>query len=182
MIGTAQIKEHVEIKGSDGQHVGTVDRVEGQRIKLTKSDQAAGGRHHYIELDMVDAIKERRDLPEIDRRRSQPKLPLTSSEMPEQAAATRSRFAVLSGVYRRKRVHRHGGCARVGSPPLGAQIGAREGESGRGRRTFLRALPEGGAARYRGLVRTFAFPAVDRGAQGDRARGRRGNALLGSLC
>ena len=57
MIDTAQIKEHMEVKGSDGQHVGTVDRVEGQRIKLTKSDKAAGGQHHYIELDMVDAIK-----------------------------------------------------------------------------------------------------------------------------
>ena len=37
--------EHMEIKGSDGQHIGTVDRVEGNRIKLTKSDQASGGQH-----------------------------------------------------------------------------------------------------------------------------------------
>lgn len=57
MVDTAQIKEHMEIKGSDGEHVGTVDRVEGQRIKLTKSDPAAGGQHHYIDLGMVDTIE-----------------------------------------------------------------------------------------------------------------------------
>ena len=33
MINASQIKEHMEIKGSDGSHVGTVDRVEGNRIK-----------------------------------------------------------------------------------------------------------------------------------------------------
>jgi hypothetical protein len=33
-----QIKEHMEVVGSDGQHVGTVDGVEDDRIKLTKSD------------------------------------------------------------------------------------------------------------------------------------------------
>ena len=41
MVNASQIHEHMEIKGSDGQHVGTVDRVEGDRIKLTKSDKAA---------------------------------------------------------------------------------------------------------------------------------------------
>src|SRR3954447_12851197 len=38
MINASHIQEHMEIKGSDGQHVGTVDNVEGDRIKLTKSD------------------------------------------------------------------------------------------------------------------------------------------------
>ena len=32
MVNASQIQEHMEIKGSDGQHVGTVDRVEGNRI------------------------------------------------------------------------------------------------------------------------------------------------------
>ena len=41
MADTAKIREHMEVLGSDGQHVGTVDKVEGQRIKLTKSDPAA---------------------------------------------------------------------------------------------------------------------------------------------
>lgn len=58
MINTAQIKEHMEIKGSDGQHVGTVDRVEGSRIKMTKSDPSSGGQHHYLDVGMVDEIKD----------------------------------------------------------------------------------------------------------------------------
>ena len=31
-----QIKEHMDVVGSDGQHVGTVDKLEGQQIKLTR--------------------------------------------------------------------------------------------------------------------------------------------------
>ena len=57
MVKSDQIKEHMEVKGSDGQHVGTVDRVEGNRIKLTKSDPSSGGQHHYLDLGMVDEIK-----------------------------------------------------------------------------------------------------------------------------
>jgi hypothetical protein len=33
-------KEHMEVIGADGGHVGTVDKVEGSRIKLTKKDSA----------------------------------------------------------------------------------------------------------------------------------------------
>jgi hypothetical protein len=42
MTDTAKIREHMEVIGADGVHVGTVDRVDGKRIKLNKLD--AGGR------------------------------------------------------------------------------------------------------------------------------------------
>ena len=58
MINTSQIREHMEVKGSDGKHVGTVDHMEGNRIKLTKSDPASGGEHHYLDLAMVKEIKD----------------------------------------------------------------------------------------------------------------------------
>jgi hypothetical protein len=58
MVNASQIQEHMEVKGADGEHVGIVDRIEGNRIKLTKSDTASGGEHHYIDLDMVDEIRE----------------------------------------------------------------------------------------------------------------------------
>jgi hypothetical protein len=49
-----QIKEHMEVVGSDGRHVGIVDKLEGrERIKLSKSDPKAGGRHHFIPCDWV---------------------------------------------------------------------------------------------------------------------------------
>lgn len=50
------IREHLEVVGSDGGHVGTVDGVEGQRVRLTKSDPASGGTHHYLHLDVIDRI------------------------------------------------------------------------------------------------------------------------------
>ena len=62
MINASQIQEHAEVIGSDGVHVGTVDHVEGGRIKLTKSDNPAGHQdhHHFIELDMVDTVQDNR--------------------------------------------------------------------------------------------------------------------------
>ena len=55
----ADIKEHMKIVGKDGAHIGTVDRVEGDRIKLTKSDNPAGheGHHHYIDRKLVGSVE-----------------------------------------------------------------------------------------------------------------------------
>lgn len=47
-----QIQEHQEVIGSDGGHVGTIDGVEGNRLKLTRTD-SPDGRHHYIDASMV---------------------------------------------------------------------------------------------------------------------------------
>lgn len=58
MANASQIEEHMEVIGSDGEHVGTVDRVEGDRIKLTKNDSQAQGQHHYITLDAVSSVEQ----------------------------------------------------------------------------------------------------------------------------
>jgi len=58
MVNASQIREHMEIKGSDGQHVGTVDRVEGNCIKLTKSDKDAAGHHQYMDMASVREVKD----------------------------------------------------------------------------------------------------------------------------
>lgn len=55
-----QVREHHEVVGSDGEHVGTVDKLRGDRIILTKNDQDAGGVHHSIPsswIKSVDATK-----------------------------------------------------------------------------------------------------------------------------
>jgi hypothetical protein len=60
MIDASRIKEHAEVIGADGVHVGTVDRVEGSRIKLTKRDSGEGsheGHHHFIPLELVADIE-----------------------------------------------------------------------------------------------------------------------------
>jgi len=54
------IQPHMEIIGADGVHVGTVDRVEGDRIKVTKADSGEGshkGHHHYIDKGLVAEIE-----------------------------------------------------------------------------------------------------------------------------
>ena len=57
MFNKTDIKEHMEVLGSDGQHVGTVDYLEGPSdIKLTKSDPKSGGKHHLIPLAWVDHV------------------------------------------------------------------------------------------------------------------------------
>ena len=60
MIDAALIKEHAEVIGADGVHVGTVDHVEGKRIKLTKKDSGEGshkGHHHYIDRGLVAGVE-----------------------------------------------------------------------------------------------------------------------------
>ena len=51
-----EIRERMKVVGSDKQPVGTVDKVEGSRIKLTRNDPEAEGRHHYIPSDWVERI------------------------------------------------------------------------------------------------------------------------------
>ena len=54
MLG--QVREHMAVVGSDDEPVGTVDRVAGDRIILTKSDPEAGGAHHSLPCTMIDSI------------------------------------------------------------------------------------------------------------------------------
>ena len=50
------IRDDMDIIGSDGAHVGTVDHLDGARIKLKKNDFDAGGQHHFIPLDWIKSI------------------------------------------------------------------------------------------------------------------------------
>src|SRR4029453_7427512 len=55
----SEIKEHMKIIGKDGTPVGTVDKVDGERIKLTKKDSPAGHQdhHHYIDRKLVGSVE-----------------------------------------------------------------------------------------------------------------------------
>ena len=52
----SQIREHMKVIGADGRHIGTVDRVEGENIKLYKSD-SSDSHHHIINVADVADIK-----------------------------------------------------------------------------------------------------------------------------
>jgi hypothetical protein len=59
MSGFEDIREHMEVIGADGVHLGTVDRVEGNRIKLIRADSGIGhqGEHHYVPRGLVAEVE-----------------------------------------------------------------------------------------------------------------------------
>jgi hypothetical protein len=59
MADASSIKQHMEVIGADGVHIGTVDRVDGGRIKLTRKDSGQGHQdhHHYIDLSLVADVE-----------------------------------------------------------------------------------------------------------------------------
>jgi hypothetical protein len=58
MADLSKIIEHMEVIGADGAHVGTVDKVEGDRIKLTRGNSGSHqDHHHYISGGLVAAVE-----------------------------------------------------------------------------------------------------------------------------
>lgn len=53
------IREHMEVADQNGEHIGTVDCVKGDRIILTKSDPAAGGVHRSFSCSLLDRVEDR---------------------------------------------------------------------------------------------------------------------------
>jgi len=58
MADLSRIRDHMEVIGADGVHVGTVDSVSGDRIKLIKADSGShAGHHHYVGAGLVADIE-----------------------------------------------------------------------------------------------------------------------------
>ena len=59
MSGFEDIREHMEVIGADGVHIGTVDRVEENRIKLIRADSGLGHEkhHHYLPRGLVAEVE-----------------------------------------------------------------------------------------------------------------------------
>ena len=49
--------EHMQVKDVNGEHVGTVDHIEGEQLKLTRTD-SPDGQHHYVPLEQVESMDE----------------------------------------------------------------------------------------------------------------------------
>lgn len=54
-----QAREHMEVVGSDGQPVGTVDKIRGDKIILTKDGAGAGGHHHSIPCSWIQSVDDK---------------------------------------------------------------------------------------------------------------------------
>ena len=58
MVDLEQLKPHMEVIGADGVHIGTIDRVEGDRIKLTRADSGShADHHHFLSTGLVAGIQ-----------------------------------------------------------------------------------------------------------------------------
>jgi hypothetical protein len=59
MSGFEDVREHMEVIGADGVHLGTVDRVEDDRIKLTRPDSGIAHQehHHFIPRGLVAEVE-----------------------------------------------------------------------------------------------------------------------------
>ena len=51
------IRDDMAVVGSDGGHVGTVDHLDGSKIKLKKNDTVSGGRHHFVPMDWIKSVE-----------------------------------------------------------------------------------------------------------------------------
>ena len=60
MSGLENIREHMEVIGADGVHLGTVDRVEGDRIKLIRADSGVAHEqhHHFIPKGLIATVED----------------------------------------------------------------------------------------------------------------------------
>jgi hypothetical protein len=54
-----RVKEHMEVTGADGGHVGIVDCTRDDRIVLTRSDTEAGGVHHIIPCAWIASVDDK---------------------------------------------------------------------------------------------------------------------------
>lgn len=59
MTSFTDIREHMHVIGADGVKIGTVDHLEGDRIKLTRagSGMAHHEHHHYIPKGLVADVE-----------------------------------------------------------------------------------------------------------------------------
>lgn len=55
MANASDIREHMEVRDAAGVPIGTVDKVEGDRIKLTRSG-SGDGQHHHVPLSAVSRV------------------------------------------------------------------------------------------------------------------------------
>lgn len=57
MIDGTQIREHMEVVGSDGKHIGKVDKVRGNELELTRALMV--GKHHFLPISLVARVDDK---------------------------------------------------------------------------------------------------------------------------
>jgi hypothetical protein len=57
-LDTSSIRAHMKVVGMDHQPVGTVDHVDGGRVKLAKNDPLSNGEHHWLPQEWIDRVED----------------------------------------------------------------------------------------------------------------------------
>jgi hypothetical protein len=60
MSNLDQVREHMQVIDAEGTTLGKVDRIEGDRIKLTRDSSGQGsheGHHHYIPAGLIADVE-----------------------------------------------------------------------------------------------------------------------------
>lgn len=60
MSSLDQVREHMQVIDAEGTPLGRVDRIEGDRIKLTRDSSGSGpheGHHHFIPAGLVAEVE-----------------------------------------------------------------------------------------------------------------------------
>ena len=59
MTAFDEVRQHMKVIGADGAPIGTVDRIEGKRIKLIRADSGVAheDHHHYIPSGLVAEVE-----------------------------------------------------------------------------------------------------------------------------
>ena len=55
-----QVREHMQVIDAEGTPIGKVDRIEGDRIKLTRESSGSGGHeghHHFIPSGLIAEVE-----------------------------------------------------------------------------------------------------------------------------
>ncbi|HWL82909.1 MAG TPA: DUF2171 domain-containing protein [Roseomonas sp.] len=66
MVDTTLIREHMPVLDCNGQNIGTVDKLDAGRIKLTASG-SRDGQHHFLPLSEISAVDEEKITTQLSR-------------------------------------------------------------------------------------------------------------------
>lgn len=123
-----QVQEHMKVVGSDGQEVGTVDHLDGDRIKLTRD---SSGQHHFLPVDCIASVTEgqvRLSMPAMQAKRQWQGEAMNPAMNPTMTGATQGQRTMLGAA----EAGRGGGQRQGNKPSMGGEGGADDVTGGTG--------------------------------------------------
>ena len=123
-----QVRDHMKVVGSDGEEVGTVDHLDGDRIKLTRD---GSGQHHFLPGDCVASVGDgqvRLSMPAMQAKRQWQGEAINPAINPTMTGATQGQRTMLGAA----EAGRGGGQRQGAKPTMGGDGGADDVTGGTG--------------------------------------------------